>query len=106
MKYTEEQTQEILESYNNNPTYEQVLLLAEKFEVSPRSIIAKLSKLGVYRKKEKVTKNGQEIVKKEDLVIRIQNELERVAGTEIYVPTMAKTSKQELWAILNILEGL
>ena len=46
-------------------------LLLEGVEVPERSIIAKLSSLGVYKKKEYLTKRGETPIKKEEYIERI-----------------------------------
>ena len=49
----------ITEEYQLEPTRATVDGLAEQFGKTPRSIIAKLSALGVYQKVERVTKRGE-----------------------------------------------
>lgn len=60
--YTAEQTVSIVAAYTAGETVE---ALAEKFGKSVRSIVAKLSREGVYKKKEYKTKNGEKVVKKD-----------------------------------------
>jgi ABC-type phosphate transport system substrate-binding protein len=60
--YTAEQTVEIVAGYQAGETVE---ALAERFQKSVRSIVAKLSREGVYKKKEYKTKNGETVVKKD-----------------------------------------
>ena len=60
--YTAEQTFEIITAYQSGETVE---ALAERFQKSVRSIVAKLSREGVYKKKEYKTKNGESVVKKD-----------------------------------------
>ena len=59
--YTAEQTFEIITAYQSGETVE---ALAERFQKSVRSIVAKLSREGVYKKKEYKTKNGEPVVRK------------------------------------------
>jgi hypothetical protein len=68
MKYTPELTQELLQLWQQKMP---VTELAEKFSVPERSIIAKLSSLGVYQKKAYVNKRGEPPEKKEVLIERI-----------------------------------
>ena len=49
----------ITEEYQLEPTRETVDALAERLNKTPRSIIAKLSALGVYQKQVRVTKRGE-----------------------------------------------
>ena len=53
MKYTTENVQKIVASYNLGATPEEIAL---EYDVPPRSIIAKLASLGVYKRKEYLTK--------------------------------------------------
>jgi putative lipoic acid-binding regulatory protein len=49
MNYTEEVTTFLVEKYTENPCMETVVLLAEKYDKTVKSIIGKLSREGVYR---------------------------------------------------------
>ena len=62
VNYTAEQTVAIIAAYQAGETVEQ---LAEQFQKSVRSIVAKLSREGVYQKKVYTTKNGEKVVKKD-----------------------------------------
>ena len=64
VNYTPEQTKAILDSYDNG-NGSTVEAIAEKMGKSVRSIVAKLSREGVYKKKEYKTKNGEAVVKKD-----------------------------------------
>lgn len=67
-KYTEEQIAFMTEEYTYSPTKETVALLAEKFGVSTRSIIGKLSRLKIYQKVPYTPKYADKPVSKEQLV--------------------------------------
>lgn len=74
MKYTPELTSQLVQAYKAGNTPEALsalftLQLGE--EVPTRSIIAKLSSLGVYKKKEYLTKRGETPIKKEEYIERI-----------------------------------
>jgi hypothetical protein len=74
MKYTPELTQQLLDAYKSGQTPEALsamFTLQEGEEVPVRSIIAKLSSLGVYKKKEYLTKRGELPIKKEEYIERI-----------------------------------
>ena len=74
MKYTKEITDKIVVDYQSGQTAEQIAasLSATAGEVVPeRSVIAKLSSLGVYKKREYLTKRGEVPVKKEEYIERI-----------------------------------
>lgn len=64
VNYTAEQTAAMLADYagGTGATVEQI---AEKLGKSVRSVVAKLSREGVYKKKEYKTKNGEAVVKKD-----------------------------------------
>jgi len=64
--YTAEQTAKIVADYTANPAAETVTALAAEFGKSVRSIVAKLSREGVYKKKEYKTKTGEAVVKKDE----------------------------------------
>lgn len=99
VNYTDEMVAKIVAEYVANPTRITVDNLAETFGKPARSIIAKLSAEGVYRKAERVTKAGTPIVKKEELVAAIQEKF----GVE--VPTLVKASKQDLEALVKAISG-
>lgn len=67
-KYTNEIIADITTKYNSGVTVDDI---AASYEVPPRSVIAKLSSLGVYKKKTYVNKLGQAPVKKEEYVTQI-----------------------------------
>jgi predicted house-cleaning noncanonical NTP pyrophosphatase (MazG superfamily) len=72
MKYTKEITEELIAEYAAGKTPEE---LATLLDVPPRSIIAKLSSLGVYQRKTYRTKRGEIPVKKEEYIERIAQAL-------------------------------
>lgn len=68
MKYTKENTAQLIALYSLGSSPKE---LAVQFEAPERSIIAKLSSLGVYKRKEYLTKRGEPPVKKEEYIERI-----------------------------------
>ena len=54
--YTDEMISTITSQYSANPVRATVDALADQFGKSPRSVIAKLSALGIYQKAERQTK--------------------------------------------------
>ena len=68
MKYTKEITDKLIADYLAEIPVEDI---AAELDVQPRSVIAKLSSLGVYKKKEYRTKRGEIPVKKEEYIERI-----------------------------------
>jgi hypothetical protein len=67
-KYTPEIEKLMTEQYLANTPVEQI---AEALEVPVRSVISKLSSLGVYKKKVYLTKRGEPPVKKSEYIERI-----------------------------------
>lgn len=88
--YTVKQEAELKERYEASPTRTTVDAIAEDFGKSPRSIIAKLSNMGIYKVPPRTTKAGKPIVKKETLVKEI---CERLGIT---APSLVKANKQDL----------
>jgi len=86
MNYTEEQTAFLVEKYQENPSMETVVLLAEKFDKTTKSIIGKLSREGVYKRAVYKSKSGELPVTKVELVNNIAEnlgiEVENLVGLE------------------------
>ena len=97
VNYTDEMVETIVSVYEAAPERATVDALAEKFGKTPRSIIAKLSTLGIYKAPARVTKTGAPVVKKEALVAEINNKL----GVEL--PSLVKANKQDLEALFAAL---
>lgn len=104
VKYTAEQTVELVSAYKENPTRETVDTFADKFKKSPASIIAKLSKEGVYKKAEPVTKTGEAVISKEDLADEIAKFMPDM--DENSVSSLAKANKKILKGILKMVSEL
>jgi len=68
MKYTKEITDKLVADYISGIT---VSALAEELDVPDRSVIAKLSSLGVYKKKEYLNKRGETPIKKEEYIEKL-----------------------------------
>lgn len=62
VNYTPEQTQKIINDYQNGVSVE---IIADNLGKTVRSIVAKLSREKVYIKKEYKTKTGESVVKKD-----------------------------------------
>ena len=97
--YTEEMVNAMTEAYAENPTRETVDALANKFGKTTRSIIAKLSREGVYKSQPRVTKAGEPVVLKGEFVERI----EAVLGFSI--PSISKATKADLSKLADHLEA-
>jgi transcription initiation factor TFIIIB Brf1 subunit/transcription initiation factor TFIIB len=68
IKYTSEIVEKMIADYNSGITAKEIAL---ELEVPERSVIAKLSSLGVYKRKEYLNKRGEPPVKKEEYIERI-----------------------------------
>ncbi len=93
--YTEDMVAEMTKLYQANPTRETVEALASKFGKTVRSIIAKLSREGVYIAQPRVTKSGEPVVRKAELVAQIN------AKFDSEFPTLVKASKVYLQNLIN-----
>jgi hypothetical protein len=83
VNYTKEQTDDLKARY---ATGESVAELAKAFGKTTRSIVAKLSREGVYKAKEYVSKTGEKPVAKEQIIEQIANllgvESDKLGGLE------------------------
>lgn len=68
MKYTKEVCDKLVEDYKAGIAVEE---LALELQVPERSVIAKLSSLGVYQKKQYLNKRGEVPVRKSEYIERI-----------------------------------
>ena len=97
VNYTPEQTLQIVDSYTQGDTVESI---AESMGKSVRSIVAKLSREGVYRKKEYVGKTGEKPVKK-DMHADAIGAILQLAEND--VESLTKANKSALKAIFAAL---
>jgi len=93
--YTEQQTKEMVAQYEANPTKDTVVAIAEKLGKNTRSVIAKLSREGVYKAQPRTTKRGEPVVLKQELVNVIQEHF----GDEF--PSLVKASKVDLQKLID-----
>jgi hypothetical protein len=75
--------------------------IAEKFDIKPRAVVASATRNGIeYEKKKRVSKSGAPIVRKTDLVAKLESLTgEKLEGLE-------KSSKEPLETMLNYIESL
>lgn len=98
--YTPEQTVEMKAAYVAAPSKATVEALAAKLGKTVRSVVAKLSKEGVYQKAEYVSKTGEKPVKKDQHADAIGAVL-RLTEAETESLTKAnKTALAKVWAAL------
>ena len=98
--YTDEMVEHMVAAYEDMPTLATVEDLVIEFGKPKRSIISKLSSLGVYKAQpRKVTKTGEPVVRKADIADAIQGAL----GEQL--PTLVKMSKADLVALATLVQG-
>jgi|TARA_R110000765_G_scaffold340405_1_gene430506 hypothetical protein len=93
--YTDEMVAQMVDAYQENPSRETVEALASEFGKTVRSIIAKLSREGVYVAQPKVTKSGEPVVRKAELVAQLE------AHFDATMPTLVKASKADLQKLVD-----
>ena len=76
MKYSEDQVNDLILCYEEDPTRETVDMLAMRYDVSPRSIIGKLSKLGIYKSSRYQPKYGVQVTSKAEMVTHLEHALD------------------------------
>ena len=100
VNYTEAQTEQMRAAYVAAPSKETVDSLAATLGKTTRSIVAKLSRMGIYQKPEYVTKSGAKPEKKDTTADAIG----LVLGlTENDTSSLAKANKTALQAIFKAL---
>jgi hypothetical protein len=98
VNYTEAQTAELVEAFKANATEATVKMFAERFDKSTRSIVAKLSREGVYVAKDKTKGEGAaKAATKADLVAQLESMFELDKGT---LESLEKGSKAALEALV------
>jgi hypothetical protein len=100
VNYTAEQVAKMVEEYTKFPNLSTVAALAALFGKTEKSVIAKLSREGVYRKQVRTNKVGEPAIRKEQLVKGIS----QLVGYN--VESLEKASKQDLIRVINALAKL
>ena len=99
--YTDEMVEHMVAVYEDMPTLATVEDLVIEFGKPKRSIISKLSSLGVYKAQPRnTTKRGEPVVRKADIAAQVQEML----GTS-ELPTLVKMSKADLVTLVALIEG-
>lgn len=99
VNYTPEQTAKMVADYNAGVTVE---AMAEALGKSVRSVVAKLSREGVYRKKTYTTKTGEAVVKKDAWADYIG---EALGLTEADTESLTKANKTALAKIADFIRA-
>lgn len=102
VNYTAEMTAELVSAYTANPEKATVEAFAVKFGKTAKSVIAKLSKEGIYKKAEYVSKNGAKPVKKDAVATEIA---EMLGMNENDADSLTKANKTALALIANALKA-
>jgi hypothetical protein len=97
VNYTPEQTAQMMADYSAGITVESI---AESMGKTVRSVVAKLSREGVYRKKEYVSKTGEKPVKKDAHADAIGAILKLSEGE---IDSLTKANKSALKTIFEAL---
>lgn len=98
--YTAEQENMMHAEYSASPTKETVEKLAVKLGKTSRSIVAKLSRMGIYQKAERVSKSGQPVQAKNELADAIGAVLRLSEGE---ITSLVGANKTALQKIFNAL---
>lgn len=99
VNYTPEQTTKMVADYQAGVTVDQI---AEALGKSVRSIVAKLSREGVYKKKTYTTKTGEAVVKKDEWADYIGQAL---GLTEADTESLTKANKTALAKIADFIKA-
>ena len=99
--YTDEMVEHMVAAYEDMPTLATVEDLVIEFGKPKRSIISKLSSLGVYKAQPRnTTKQGTPVIRKADIADAIQ---EKLGTTQL--PTLIKMSKNDLMTLAALVDG-
>ena len=100
VNYTVEQTAQMVSDYVANPTRETVEKIAVSLGKTVKSVVAKLSREGVYKAKTYVSKTGEKPVKKDSTADAIG----KILGlSENDTSSLAKANKTALAAVFKAL---
>lgn len=102
VNYTAEQTAEMLDAYKAKPERATVESLAASMGRSFRSVVAKLSREGVYQKAEPTAKDGSPVVSKAQLADAIAF---AVGLNEEEADSLTKATKSTLQKLLDVVSA-
>lgn len=97
--YTQPMTDKMVAQYTANPTRETVDTIAKDLGKNTRSVIAKLSREGVYKATPRTTKTGEAIVRKAELLATIE------AHYKVELPSLVKASKADLQRLIDTISS-
>ena len=105
VNYTEEQVDDMVKAYSNQPTRETVDALADELNKSVKSIIGKLSREGVYKKTVYKTKTGEDPITKKELVEELAGILDISANSIVGLEKSPKADLKNLVLTLREYES-
>lgn len=97
VNYTPEMTAKMVADYSSGVSVEKI---AESLNKTVRSVVAKLSREGVYQKKEYVSKSGEPVVKKDETADAIGAILGLSEGEIDSLTKANKTALRKIFAAL------
>jgi response regulator RpfG family c-di-GMP phosphodiesterase len=97
VNYTPEQTTKMVADYTQGVTVEAI---AHELSKTVRSVIAKLSREGVYKAKEYKTKTGEAVQKKDETADAIGAVLKMSEGEIDSLTKANKTALKKIWEAL------
>ena len=100
VNYTQDQVEYIVNQYRLNPDRETVEKLADELNKSVKSIIGKLSREGVYKKTEYLTKTGEKPITKMQIVENLAEKL------DLDITALAGLEKAPKTALRNLEDSL
>ena len=98
MKYDKETTDKLIADYTNKVPVEYI---ARELDVPTRSVIAKLSSIGISEKTKYLTKRGEIPVKKEEYITRISKLLD---VNQDILESLEKVNKNVLVLLVKALD--
>jgi hypothetical protein len=102
MKYTREKIEQLTKMYNGGEGTS-VEEIAETLETTPRSVVAKLSSLGVYKPKRYLNKRGEPPRKKDELI----DDLALVLGCDPFkLDSLEKVNKSVILYLIDRYKAL
>lgn len=101
--YTQEIIDRIRREYLESPSLETARRLADEIGVTERSIVAKLSAMGIYKRKTYTTKMGGPPIKKDVYIDRISKLLDIDV---CLLDSLEKVTKQALILMVDRIEKL
>ncbi len=99
--YTPEQEAQLREAYEAGTDTAKI---AEILGKSVRSVTAKLVRMGVYKKKEYVSKNGEKPIKKQELLDKLGELMPELTANE--VDSLAGANKTALQKLVEYCEAM